>query len=76
MKPRENVILRYAPVLTSTLLSLFALDGVAKPLKRPRDKDRSFAPIRAMLQRNVEADPSMAAPRVVLQGLPGATTRS
>ena len=32
-EPRANIILRYAPVLNWTLLSFFAVDGVAKPLK-------------------------------------------
>jgi hypothetical protein len=32
-KPRANVIPGYAPILASTLRSLFAVDGVAKPLK-------------------------------------------
>jgi hypothetical protein len=29
-KPRPNIILRYAPIFASTLLRLFAVDGVAK----------------------------------------------
>jgi hypothetical protein len=29
-KPRANIIPRYAPILASTLLSIFAVDGVAK----------------------------------------------
>jgi hypothetical protein len=32
-KPRANIIPCYAPILASPLLSVFALDGVAKPLK-------------------------------------------
>jgi hypothetical protein len=32
-KPRANIVPCYAPILASTLRSLFALDGVAKPLK-------------------------------------------
>jgi hypothetical protein len=32
-KPRANIILRYAPILASALRSLFAVDGVAKPLE-------------------------------------------
>jgi hypothetical protein len=32
-KPRAHVIPRYAPILASTLRSLFTIDGIAKPLK-------------------------------------------
>jgi hypothetical protein len=32
-KPRASIILRYAPILDWTLLSLFAVDCVAKPFK-------------------------------------------
>jgi hypothetical protein len=33
LKPRVNIIPRYAPILASSLLSFFAVDRVAKPLK-------------------------------------------
>jgi hypothetical protein len=32
-KPRVNIIPRYAPIFDWTLLSLFTVDGIAKPFK-------------------------------------------
>jgi hypothetical protein len=40
-KPRANIILRCVPILASTLLSLFAVDSVAKPLKVKASKSQA-----------------------------------